>query len=66
MQVSSEGIVVELEPGVYGRIAAFRLRARGFELRDFETSVVPGAYYDVVVLGVKERRKDFRLDLARK
>ncbi len=66
LSVSPEGLVFEIEPGLFGRIPAYKVRAQGFELADYENTVVPGAQYDVVVEGVKERRKDFRLEFARR
>jgi hypothetical protein len=65
VRVNGEGLMLEMEPGVFGRITAQSVREQSFELKDFETTVVPGVRYDVVVLGAKERRKDFRLDFAR-
>lgn len=65
LRVSSEGLHCELEPGVFGKVPDYKVRQHGFELTDFEVTVVPGAQYDVTVVGAKEKRREFRLELAR-
>jgi len=64
-QVTRDHLIFELEPGVFGRVTAANVKQAGFELENYEQTVVPGQYFDVVVEGVKQRRKDFRLNLAR-
>lgn len=64
-KVTDDALHFELEPGVFGRVPAHRVREAGFELADYESTVIAGAQYDVVVEGAKERRKEFRLRLAR-
>ena len=66
LSVTGEGLVFELEAGVFGRIPNYKVRAQGYELSDYQKTVIPGSQYDVVVTGTKESRKDFRLEFARR
>lgn len=65
VRVREDGLLCEIEPGVVGRFAAYRVAEQGYELADFVNSVVPGMTYEAVVIGAKETRRELRLEFAR-
>ncbi len=65
VKVEYDGFVLEVEPGVLGRIDRFEIRKYGHELADFQQTVVVGQSFDVVVSGAKKNRRFLSLRLAR-
>ncbi len=64
-KVDYHGLRCELEPGVYGWIYRDNVAKAGFELADFQSSVVPGQAFDAVVIRLRNERRYFQLDLRR-
>ena len=65
IRVEYSGIYCELEPGAYGWIQRANIIKGGHELEDFERTVVPGAQFDAIVVGIKLVRRYFQLELKR-
>jgi hypothetical protein len=64
-RVEYGGLLLELEPGIFGRIPRQRVQSAGFELENFEQTVVPGQRFSCIVVGARVNRGYLQMDLQR-